>query len=105
MIKVNVFYPNQPGIRFDMAYYLDRHMPMVAERLKPAVKGVSVDIGINGGAPEAPSPNIAAAVLLFDSVEAFQAAMAPHAAELMGDIPNYTDVTPVIQISEVKTIF
>jgi uncharacterized protein (TIGR02118 family) len=37
-----------------------------------------------------------------DSAEAFQAAFAPHAQEIMGDIPNYTDIDPTIQISEVK---
>ena len=30
-----------------------------------------------------------------------QQAMAPHASKIMGDIPNYTDQKPVIQISEV----
>jgi uncharacterized protein (TIGR02118 family) len=39
--------------------------------------------------------------LSFDSVPAFQQAFAPHAAEIMGDIPNYTNTTPVLQISEV----
>jgi uncharacterized protein (TIGR02118 family) len=34
-------------------------------------------------------------------VEAFQAGFGPHAQEIMADIPNYTDLTPVIQISEV----
>ena len=28
--------------------------------------------------------------------------MGQHGAEIMGDIPNYTDAQPVIQISEVK---
>jgi len=36
-----------------------------------------------------------------DSVEAFQAAFGPHAQSIMADIPNYTDLTPVIQISDV----
>ena len=31
MIKVSVFYPNQPGAKFDHAYYAEKHMPMVAE--------------------------------------------------------------------------
>ena len=35
------------------------------------------------------------------AAEAFQAAFGPHAQEIMGDIPNYTDLTPVLQISEV----
>jgi uncharacterized protein (TIGR02118 family) len=36
-----------------------------------------------------------------DSVESFQAAFGPHATEIMADIPNYTDLAPVMQISEV----
>jgi len=40
--------------------------------------------------------------LYCDSVEAFQTAFAPHAQTIMADIPNYTDIQPTIQISEVK---
>ncbi len=39
--------------------------------------------------------------VLSDSVEAFQAGFGPHVQEIMADIVNYTDVAPVIQISEV----
>jgi hypothetical protein len=35
-------------------------------------------------------------------VAAFQGAFGPHAAAIMADIKNYTNVQPVIQISEVK---
>lgn len=42
--------------------------------------------------------------LTFDSVDAFQKAFAPHSDAIMGDVPNYTDIQPVIQINEVKTI-
>lgn len=38
----------------------------------------------------------------FDSVEAFQAAFAPHADAIFADVPKYTDIQPVIQISDVK---
>jgi uncharacterized protein (TIGR02118 family) len=38
----------------------------------------------------------------FGSIGDFQAAFGPHAAEIMGDIPNYTSIEPIIQISEVK---
>jgi uncharacterized protein (TIGR02118 family) len=38
---------------------------------------------------------------LFDSSEDFMAAFMPHAALLQGDIINYTDIVPVIKISEV----
>jgi uncharacterized protein (TIGR02118 family) len=36
-----------------------------------------------------------------DSVEDFQAGFGPHAKELMADIPNYTDIAPIVQISDV----
>jgi uncharacterized protein (TIGR02118 family) len=36
-----------------------------------------------------------------ESVQSFQAAFGPHAKEILGDIANYTDLAPVMQISEV----
>jgi uncharacterized protein (TIGR02118 family) len=51
--------------------------------------------------PGQPAPFIAAVHMYFDSVEAFQGAFAPHTGAIMGDIPNYTDLMPTIQISEV----
>ena len=35
-------------------------------------------------------------------MEALQAAFDRHAAEILADIPNYTEIAPVMQISEVK---
>lgn len=102
MIKVSVLYPNGEGSRFDMNYYCTRHMPMVREKLGSACKGVAVEQGVGGAEPGAPAPFAALGHLLFDSIEDFQAAFAPHAAAFMGDIPNYTDIQPVIQISSVK---
>ena len=102
MIKVSILYPNQPGSRFDLDYYLNQHMPMTIEKLGESLRGVSVEHGLNGGLPDSPPPYVAMCHLLFDSVEAFQSAFAAHAEALQGDIPNYTDVTPVIQISEIK---
>ncbi len=99
MIKVSVLYPNAPGSHFDLNYYCGSHMPMVRDRLGPACKGIAVDAGIagdGGGAPYA-----AVCHLFFDGVEAFQAAFGPHEAEIMADIPNYTNVQPVVQISQV----
>jgi uncharacterized protein (TIGR02118 family) len=60
-----------------------------------------VDKGLGGGAPGSAPTYAASGHLFFDSVEDFQASFGPHTKEIMGDIPNYTDITPVIQISEV----
>ncbi len=102
MIKVSVLYPNTPGATFDMAYYCNRHMPMVREKLGAALKGSSVDQGIGGDEPGSPAPYLAMGHLLFESVEAFQAAFGPHAEAFASDVPNYTNIQPTIQISEVK---
>ena len=102
MIKVSILYPNKPGSRFDLDYYLNQHMPMTIAKLGAALKGVSIDHGVAGELPDSPPLYVAMCHLLFDSVEAFYAAFTPHAATLQGDIPNYTDVEPGFQISEVK---
>jgi len=100
VIRVSVMYPNQEGNTFDMEYYCTSHMPM-AQRLLGATE-FSVDRGIGGGAPGSPAPYLAIGYLLFDSLEAFQKTIVAHGPELMSDIPNYTNASPSIQISEVK---
>lgn len=101
MIKVSVMYTNTPGCKFDHAYYANKHMPMVKNKLGDACKSYTVDKGLAGGAPGAPATYVGMCHMFFDSVDAFQAAFAPNAQEIMADIPNYTDLPPVIQISEV----
>ena len=102
MIKVSVFYPAGETTKFDMKYYCTSHMPMVQQKLGAACKSVAVEEGLGGGAPGAPPAYAALGHLYFDSVDAFQTAFAPHAETIMADVPNYTNVQPIIQISEVK---
>jgi uncharacterized protein (TIGR02118 family) len=101
MIKVTVMYPNKPGARFDHAYYRDKHMPLVKARMGESCKFYTVDKGLAGGAPGDPAPYVAICHIFCDSVEAFEGGFGPHAQEIMADIPNYTDQTPLVQISEV----
>ncbi len=101
MIKVSVLYPKTDTTSFDMDYYCNSHMPMVKEKLGDACKNISVEGGLAGGAPDSPPPYIAMGHLYFDSVDDFQSAFGPHAEAIMADIPNYTNVDPVLQVSEV----
>jgi len=101
MIKVSVMYPYAAGARFDHVYYREKHMPMVKQRLGDACLYYSVDKGIAGGAPGTDPVYVAKCDFFCTSVEAYQAARAPHAQEIRGDIANYTDIQPVLQISEV----
>src|ERR1700746_3882711 len=100
VIRVSVFYPQSAGTSFDMRYYLEKHMPMVGQKLGAACKSMAVEQGLAGGAPGAPPTYAAMGHLYFESVEAFQTAFTPHAQAIMADIPNYTNIQPVIQISE-----
>jgi uncharacterized protein (TIGR02118 family) len=54
-----------------------------------------------GGEPGSKPVYAAVGYLLFESVEVFQAAMMPHFKEMVADVPNYTDITPILQIAEV----
>ena len=102
MIKFSIFYPNEEGKKFDMDYYINSHIPMIQEKLGGAVKGGSVDQGLAGGTPDSPATYVAMGHMLFDSVEELQSAFGPHAETIMADIPNYTNIQPIFQISEVK---
>jgi uncharacterized protein (TIGR02118 family) len=102
MIKVSVLYPNEAGTKFDITYYLSHHIPMVRRLLGSALKGVSVEHGISGEEPGSSAPYIITGHLVFDSVQSFQASFAPHAQEIMQDIPKYTNSEPLLQIGEVK---
>ena len=101
MITVTVLYPKVPGVGFDTHYYLHMHMPLVRERLSPALESAGVEFGISGAGPDDPAPFAALCHLRFASVEDFNEAFAPHAGELVGDVGNFTAVQPVFQISEI----
>lgn len=101
MIKVTILYPNGEGKKFDMDYYTHTHMPMVASLLGDSLKLFEIDKGIAGRTATDPIPYLAIGYLYFDRLSAYQNSFKPHAEKIRSDIPNYTDIQPVIQISEV----
>jgi uncharacterized protein (TIGR02118 family) len=77
---------------------------MVMERLKGSgMLRYEVDKGLAGGGPGAPAPFVAACHLYFNATADFQKGIAAHGTEIMGDIPNYTDISPQIQIIIVRS--
>jgi uncharacterized protein (TIGR02118 family) len=102
MIKVSILYPSDKGSKFDIEYYCNKHMPMVQQKLGAACKKIAVEQGIEGGTPGSKPGFTAMGHFYCVSVEAFRAAFDQHAKEIMADVPNYTDIPPVIEISEVK---
>lgn len=101
MTKVNVCYPNGEGKTFDMDYYCNTHLPMVASLLGDSLKGASAEKGLGGAAPGSTAPFAGIGTMYFDSVRDFGEAFGPNAEKIMGDLPNFTNIEPVVQISEV----
>jgi len=101
MIKVSVLYPAGDGKTFNMEYYLNTHVPLVAETLGDALVNASYDKGLAGGAPGSPAPFVAIANLFFNSMDEFGQAFSTGAPILIADLPNFTNIEPIIQINEV----
>ena len=98
MIRVSILYPRAEGTNFDIDYYVSKHMAIVQRELGDALKGCGVDEGMGG---DNPSPYHAIGYLMFDSVNDFFAGMA-GATETQGDMGNFTNTTPQLQISEIR---
>lgn len=85
-----------------MDYYLNKHMPMTIEQFGSALKKVIIETGVNAGVPGSEPPYIAICHLFFESQETFEAAFVPIMPSLSADMPNYTDIEIIFQVSEVK---
>ena len=101
MATLSVVYPREPGASFDYDYYQNQHLPLAGRRWS--------DAGLVGGeallgkaAPDGSEPPyFAIGIIHFESEDALNAALTgEHAAEVMGDIRNFTDVQPIVQINE-----
>jgi uncharacterized protein (TIGR02118 family) len=88
MIKVSIIHPNGPGARFDHDYYRNQHLPLIQERTGAALNCYAIDRGVMGATPDAPAPYVAMCHLLFDSLEAYEAAYVPHARGDQGGYPQ-----------------
>lgn len=99
MLRVSVLYPQQSGGKFDFDYYLKTHIPLAQKLVGAALKRVEVykGLGAPGGAPAA---YVCSASLFFDSAAAFEQAFGPVAAQVMADVPNYTNLQPVVQLED-----
>jgi uncharacterized protein (TIGR02118 family) len=101
MISVSVFYPHTAGKSFDYVYYADKHMPMVMDKLAShGLLRYEIHQGVSGMAPGSDPLFSCTGVLYFNEVSEFAGGMAVHGAEILADIPNYTQIAPQIQISQ-----
>lgn len=101
MISLTVLYPKTADSHFDMDYYLHTHTPLVRQRLTPiGLIGIDLEAGLAGGAPDSPPAYALISRLNFTSLDQLQNVLSAHGPELLGDIPNFTNVQPLMQISQ-----
>jgi uncharacterized protein (TIGR02118 family) len=100
MQRVTVIYPNKEGATFNFEYYTRKHVPWVAGLVG---KSIEVRRGISS-ASGSPAPFVCLATIQVDSIEEFQVVFAKHGAEILADIPNYTNIEPFVQFDEILAV-
>ena len=101
LTKVSIMYPFSEGNTFDMAYYESEHMPMVAGIIGDNLVKYTIERGVANGMPNTPLPFTAIGTFYVKDYGAYQAAIGPKRDSIRADFPNYTDILPVILVSEV----
>lgn len=104
LFKVAVLYPNGEGKTFDMDYYERTHMPMVAGFLGNNLKFYEIDKGIAGRTPTDKIPYLAVGYFYIQDTARYNKAIGQNREAILNDFKNYTNIQPIIQISEVRHI-
>ena len=102
LFKVAILYPNE-GKTFDLDYYVSKHMPMVAGFLGKNLKFYEIDQGI-ARTPNEKVPYLAVGCFYVKDVTEYNKAIGRNRDAVISDFKNYTNIQPIIQISEVKHI-
>jgi uncharacterized protein (TIGR02118 family) len=99
MVVVSVSYPVTEGSHFNLDYYTQTHTPMLRARWDgmglETVRLIRGTGGLGG-----PLGFHMIALLYFRSQADLDGALQAHGREITGDIENFTDVHPVIQLNE-----
>ena len=101
LIKVSIMYPYAEGKTFNMEYYETKHMPMVAAFLGSNLIKYTIEKGLASGIPNQPLPFMAIGTFYVKSLSDYQAAIGPNRDAIRADFSNYTNISPVILVSEV----
>jgi uncharacterized protein (TIGR02118 family) len=97
MQQVTVAYPNKTGASFNFDYYMKKHIPWVEGLVG---KSIAVRRGISS-ATGSEAAFVCVATIPIDSIADFQTLLAKHGAEILADIPKYTNIEPLVQFDEV----
>ena len=97
MICVTLLYPNKEAARFDWDHYLKIHIPMGRRVFGDRYEIRRAIAAVDGSS----APFLAVVRLFVESREKFLELITQHGAALIADMPNYTNIEPVIQFDEI----
>ncbi len=101
MIRITALYRNTADSRFDFDYYVNTHMPLAQKRLADFGMGrFEVEKGLEAVDGEA-APYVCVSHAEISTIDDLRRGLEEHGEELFADIPNYTNIEPEIQISEI----
>jgi uncharacterized protein (TIGR02118 family) len=111
MFNISFLYEKKKGSVFNEDYFINVHIPMALKLLsnKRGFKGISVEVGLdikelNLASPFLASPFIAICQYYYDTIENFMNEYSYHENKISDDLVNYSDIKPIIQISQIKII-
>lgn len=104
LFKVTILYPNGDDKTFDMDYYEKKHMPMIAGFIGKNLKFYEIDKGISGRTPNDKPPYLAIGYFYITDVAEYGKAIAQNRDAVINDFKNYTNIQPIVQISEIKYV-
>lgn len=104
LFKVSILYPDGEGKTFDLDYYQNKHMPMVAQFLGDNLSFYEIDQGVAGRMPNEKAPYVAVGYFYVKDIATYNKAIGQNREAVISDIKNYTNIMPTIQISEIKHI-
>ncbi|RMJ16838.1 hypothetical protein CDV36_003471 [Fusarium kuroshium] len=89
---ITVLFPNEPDAKYDFDYYVSKHLPLIQERWgKYGVKSWSAT-QFTSGLDGSPSPYAFGSVVEWENADQIKTAFeGPEAAEIMGDVANFSN--------------
>ncbi|HUK02101.1 MAG TPA: EthD family reductase [Steroidobacteraceae bacterium] len=97
---ITVLYPNSEGVRFDFDYYREKHATLILRLYGKAIARYELRRGVAG--PDGGKPSYVATINFWiGDQKLFDEAQQKHTAQLIADVPNFTNVMPTIQIDDV----
>ncbi len=102
--KVSILYPGGDDKTFDFDYYEKKHMPMVAGFIGKNLKFYEIDRGIAGRTANDKAPFAAIGYFYINDVAEYNKAIGQNRDAIVNDFKNYTNIQPVVQISEIRQV-